>query len=57
MFNKKIEHISKKNVTIFKIQNFLNEDLYNSIANEFPIIKKSLIDSSNFFSLVILRRM
>ena len=41
MFNKKIEHISKKNVTIFKIQNFLNEDLYNGIANEFPVNKKS----------------
>ena len=41
MFNKKIEHISKKNVTIFKIQNFLSEDLYNGIANEFPVNKKS----------------
>ena len=37
MFNKKIEYITKKNVTIFKIQNFLDKDLYNNVANEFPL--------------------
>ena len=46
MFNKKIEYISKKNVTIFKIQNFLSEDLYNGIANEFPIIEKENLNNN-----------
>jgi len=46
MFNKKIEYISKKNVTIFKIQNFLDKDLYNNVANEFPLKETDL--NNNF---------
>jgi hypothetical protein len=47
MFNKNIEYISKKKITIFKIQDFLSEDLYNKVADEFPV-KKNYNLNNNF---------
>ncbi len=39
MFSKKIQFIHKKeNKIIFKIENFLEQNLYNEIEKNFPVI-------------------
>ena len=50
MFSKNIVFIHKtKSKTIFKIENFLDESLYNDIDNNFPIIDHRNISLSKNF--------
>ena len=49
MFNKKIDFIQKKKKCIFKINNFLNEDFYNQLENNFPEMDTKKIDLDKSF--------
>ena len=42
-FSKKIQFIPNLNTKIFKIENFLDIDLYNGIYNNFPTISEDQI--------------
>lgn len=44
-FNHKIESISKNPYTIFKIENFLNQNLYEEIENNFPLTSDNLLNN------------
>lgn len=46
MFNKEIEFISKKKIIIFKINNFLDNEIIKKIDESFPVITNITLDSN-----------
>ena len=49
MFNKKIDFIQKEKRCIFKINNFLDQEFYNQLENNFPDIDTKKIDLNKSF--------
>mgnify|MGYP001230236065 CR=1 FL=1 len=48
IFNKKIDYLFSKPIQIFKIDNFLEEELFNDLNQYFPKINKELSINNNF---------